>query len=75
MGGRGGGEGVDGKFQRVPSLPAEGLVGGVVVVDLDLTSQVTSKSHDTSRDSLFVLKHASDFTRRTFIEPNPLCMK
>lgn len=45
------------------------------VVDLDLTSQVTSKSHDTSRDSLFVLKHASDFTGRMFIKPNPLCMR
>lgn len=40
-----------------------------------LTSQVTPKSHDTSRDSLFILKHATDFTGRMFIKANPLRMK
>lgn len=45
------------------------------VVDMDLTSRVTPKSHDTSRDSLFILKHAKDFTGGMFIKPNPLCMK
>lgn len=66
---------MDGKFQCVPSLRTEEGVGGWWVVDMEITSQVTLKSHDTSRDSLFILKHAIDFTGRMLIEPNPLRMK
>lgn len=62
-------EGVDGKFQRVLRQRREGVDG------ILLTSQMTPKSHDTAGDSLFILKHAMDFTAQIFIKVNPLRMK
>lgn len=45
------------KFQRAPSLRQKQVWQGTA-----LASQVSAKSLDTSRDSLFILKDAIDFT-------------
>jgi len=45
--------------------------GGVI----SPTSQMSPKSHDSSRDSLFILKHATDFTGKMLLKPDPLRKK
>ena len=54
----------------VRSLPREsGGVGGWVVYMQFKVLRCRPKSHDTSRDSLFILKRATDFTvGRKFIK-------